>query len=441
MRILFYFVILFFFNHCSFDNKSGIWKNENAISDQSKNKLSKFKTLYSSNDTFDKIVPLSEKYTFKIQSPINNLSWTDIYYDQTNNLENYRYNDANQRIFRSKKISRNKVSEFILFNNDYLIASDSKGNIITFSVKEKRRYDKFNFYKKRMKKIKKNLNIIIENNTIYVSDNVGYLYAYNFIEKKVLWAKNFKIPFRSNLKVVNEKLIAANQNNNLYFLDKNSGKILSIIPTEETVVKNQFINNVSNNDSDIFFLNTYGSLYSINKDNMNINWFLNLNQSIDLNPSNLFDGTEIINNKSYIIISTNNYTYVLDINTGVIINKINFSSLIKPIAINKYLFLITKNHLLIAWDLDKKKIIYSYDINQKIAEFLKTKKKLVDIKNMMIVNNKLFVFLKNSYVLKFSLSGNLEEVKKLSSKIKSNPIFIENFLMFLDKKNRLSILN
>ena len=36
------------------------------------------------------------------------------------------------------------------------------------------------------------------------------------------------------------------------------------------------------------FLNTFGSLYSINFDNFNINWFINLNQSFDLNPRNLF---------------------------------------------------------------------------------------------------------------------------------------------------------
>ena len=32
--------------------------------------------------------------------------------------------------------------------------------------------------------------MIIENNTIYVSDNIGNLYAYDFVKNKVLWAKN-----------------------------------------------------------------------------------------------------------------------------------------------------------------------------------------------------------------------------------------------------------
>ena len=42
-----------------------------------------------------------------------------------------------------------------------------------------------------------------------------------------------------------DKLAAANQNNNLYIIDKNSGDNLKLIPTEETIIKNNFINNLS----------------------------------------------------------------------------------------------------------------------------------------------------------------------------------------------------
>ena len=105
---------------------------------------------------------------------------------------------------------------------------------------------KKNFYiiKKEYKKISKFLNLIIENDIIYVSDNLGFLYAYNYINDKILWAKNYKIPFKSNLKISNTKLIAANQNNNLYFINKKSGDIIQLLPTEETIVKNNFINNL-----------------------------------------------------------------------------------------------------------------------------------------------------------------------------------------------------
>ena len=59
----------------------------------------------------------------------------------------------------------------------------------------------------------------------------------------------------------------------------------------------------------------------------------------------------------------------------------------------------------------------------------------------MLVNNNLFVFLNNSYVLNFNIKGKLQEIKKLNSKVNSQPIFIDGSLMFLDQKNRLTIVN
>ena len=65
-----------------------------------------------------------------------------------------------------------------------------------------------------------------------------------------------------------DKLILSNQNNHLYFINKNNGNILKLIPTEETVVKNKFINNISLDNESTFFLNTFGSLYSLDNNKL-----------------------------------------------------------------------------------------------------------------------------------------------------------------------------
>ena len=314
-------------------------------------------------------------------------------------------------------------------------------NVIIFSIKENKVIAKFNFYKKRYKKIIKKLNFIIEDNIIYISDNIGYLYAFDYKNNKILWAKNYKVPFRSNLKISENNLVAANQNNNLYFFNKLNGNKLRSIPTEETLVKNKFINNLSSNKDSLFFLNTYGSLYAINIKSMRMSWFINLNQSQNLNPSNLFSGNKIINNDSKIIVSSNQFTYVIDANSGAIIYKKKFSSQVKPIIINDYLFLISKNNLLISMNLKTGNIIYSYDINQKIAKYLNIKKNKVEFKNIIIANDKILIFLKNSYILKFNINGNLEQVKKLPSKLNTNPIIIDGSILYLDFKNKLSIVD
>ena len=93
-------------------------------------------------------------------------------------------------------------------------------------------------------------------------------------------------------------------------------------------------------------MNTFGSLYSIDN-RSKINWFINLNQASDINPTNLFLGNKLISTNDKIIVTSNYFTYVIDSNSGGIIYKKNFSSKIKPIVINNYLFLISKNDFLI----------------------------------------------------------------------------------------------
>lgn len=363
------------------------------------------------------------------------------FFTKTNNLPNFKYNDTNQIILKSKKLTRYNPSEYILFEQNHLIFSDDKGNIIIFSIKKNKVLTKFNFYKNQFKNIKKKLNLIVEKNIVFVADNIGFLYAYDFENKSVLWAKNYKTPFRSNLKLLDGKIVAASQNNNLFFFNKKNGEIIKKLPTEETLIKNQFINNLSCDDKSLFFINTYGTLYSINSENLRVNWFLNLNQSIDLNPSNLFFGSEIVMYKNKIVISANQFTYVIDSNTGKLLSKKNFYIKHRPLILKNYLFLITNNNLLISLDLKNLNILYSQNINQQVAEFLKIKKKEVETKNIIVANSKIFIFLTNSYILKYNMEGKLEEVRKPQAKMRSQPILINGSLLFINKKNKLVILN
>ena len=440
MKKTFFLVFLILFQSCSFDNRLGIWQNINET-DTEKQDLKGLKSLSLSEKQFDEIIPFNNKYKFNLTKPIIVSSWKDIYYNQSNNLENLNYRELNQIKYKSKKISRNISSTNILLESGNIIFSDLKGNIIVFSLDENKIIEKFNFYKKKYKKLNKSISMIVEDNIIYVSDNFGYLYAYNYKNKSVLWAKNYKIPFRSNLKIFNEKLIAANQNNNLFFFNKKTGNIIKSFPTEETVIKNYFINNISLNNEYTVFLNTYGSLYGIDNQNMNISWYINLNQSLDINPNNLFRGNQVVINNDKIFVSTNNFFYVLDVQTGTILLRKNFSTKLQPIIINNHLFTLTKNDLLVSIDLKSGDYIFSYDLNQKIANYLNTKKKKAQFRNIMFLNNKLFIFLKNSYIIKIQTNGEIEKIFKLPSKLKTNPIVANSSIFFLGSKNKLNVID
>ncbi len=60
---------------------------------------------------------------------------------------------------------------------------------------------------------------------------------------------------------------------------------------------------------------------------------------------------------------------------------------------------------------------------------------------MRLVNDKIYVYLKNSYIIKFSLDGEIKTIQKLPDLIKSDPIFINRSMLYLNKNNKLIIYN
>ena len=267
------------------------------------------------------------------------------------------------------------------------------------------------------------------------------MYAFNYEKNKVIWAKNYETPFSSNIKILKNKIVVVNQDNYLYIIKKQDGDLLKLIPTEETLVKNNFKNNLSlNKKDDLFFLNTFGSLYKIDSKNLTINWFNNFSQSLDQLEQSLFFGSVIVNSNKEIIISSNNKTFIIDNLSGSVLKSFNFSAAVKPIIINNTVLFVTKNNFLIALNLSTKNIIYSIDIS-KIDEIKLDWLKDKNFHELMILNNEIFIFLKNNRVLNFEINGKFKGLQKLPSEINTLPIAINNSILYLNNKNNLIILN
>jgi len=438
MKILYVLIALIFLKSCSFDNKTGIWNSEQSIS--KKNDIYKeFKTFTLKEEQFNEIIPFNKNFNFKLSEVSSNINWNDPYYGQGNNLDNFLINGLDNISLKSKKLTRNNLNQFLLHDENNLIINDNKGNVIVYSIIDKEIISKFNFYKKKYKKFDKKLNLLVENKIIYINDNIGYFYAYDYKNNKIIWAKNLNIPLRSNIKIYKDNLFLSNQDNSLLVFDKRNGNLIKEIPTEETILKNQFINNISSSKSNILFLNSYGSLYSIDIEDLKLNWFLNLNQSFETNSRNIFDGIEVISHKDTIIISSNYVTFIINANSGNILRKFNFSSKIAPIINNNLALFLTKNNLMNALNLKNNQIIYSYNVIDKLNENVKFKKNINFIK--MFLANDQILLISNSHVLKFDINGKFKSFTKLSNKMNSQPIIVNKSILYLNNRNKLIVLN
>ena len=441
MKTIKLIIFLLILTQCSFDNKTGIWTNDNEIIKKKNIQYKDFKTINSNQKKFDTIITPPQNFKISFGNISINENWLDEFYNKSNNLENFSYTGLNNIIFKSSKLSRKKLKNSILFDNEKVITSDEKGNVIIYSITNKKNNFKFNFYHKKYKKIKKVLNIIIKNNITYISDNLGYVYALDYKSRKLLWAKNYKIPFRSNIKISKNNLILADQNNTLYILNRRDGEVKRRIPSEEAILKNYFINSIAVDDDSIFYLNTFGTLYSINSSSLRLNWFTNFNQSTTSNSNNLFYSNPLLIYKNNILISSNPNLYVVDKISGSTSFKKNINSILKPIISGNHIFTITDNHILVCVNLITGKIIYSIDISREIGIFLETKNKPISIKSISQLNNELYIFLDNSYVVKFDMRGKINDIFKLPGKLASSPIFVNQSIIYFDKNNKILIIN
>ena len=377
MKFLISIILLTLLNNCSFDDKTGIWKNEqkNTLSKKSDNIFKDFKNINIDNKNyFEEIIEPIENTSFVLDSAKEIKEWKDEYFNKNNIAPNILLN-KNNTLSKGKKLSRSELNKNIFIINDLLIASDIKGNLIVYSINNKKILHKYNFYKKKFKNINKKLNIVLFGENLYVSDNIGFLYAYDYKLNKIVWAKKFPVPFRSNIKFNNNKLYVANANNSLFIINSFDGNIIKKIPTEEVLIKNEYINNLSLDDKNLFYLNTFGTLYSINQNNLRLNWFININPSLSSSLIDLFRSQEIMVSGQNIIILTEDGLHVIDSFNGSTKYVFPINSKISPIVNNDYIFAVSKNNFLIALKINSGEIIYSINIDKKIAQFLNINKK------------------------------------------------------------------
>ena len=73
-----------------------------------------------------------------------------------------------------------------------------------------------------------------------MADNLGYLYAINFKDGSLVWAQNYGIPFRSNVKFVNNDIFLANIDNTIFSINSNSGEQNWQFSTSPTFLKTNF---------------------------------------------------------------------------------------------------------------------------------------------------------------------------------------------------------
>ena len=238
---------IFLFSACSFQNKGGFFEDRlKKLEEEIAKKNSKI--VFAHRKEFREEISGNIQQT--LSSSVVNKNWTQKNFSPSNYIPNLKYENKKQLIYKSKKIGKNKFDisslffEPIIFQNN-IFFYDPSGSIYNFSIIEKKLVWKFNFYKKRYKEIPIAIKLKISDENLIISDNLGYLYSLGINSGNVIWAKNYGIPFRSNIKINKDEIFILNQDNKFYTIKKLTGEKNLSLETFPSSIKTQQETNLS----------------------------------------------------------------------------------------------------------------------------------------------------------------------------------------------------
>ena len=444
LNLSLYLFFLFFLNNCSFQNSGGFF--DSRIEEFEKELQKKNSTLvFSPQKKFDKEV--SGAVSAKLTNPVLTEKWSENSFNSNNFIPNLSYNNQKNVIYKSKKVGKNKFNLSNIFfeplvANNKIFFSDYSGNIYSFSTNNQKLLWKFNFYKKRYKNYPIKIKLKLLSNNLIVSDNLGYIYSINIQTSQIKWAKNYGIAFNSNIKIHNNIIFILNQDNKLYMISEIDGNQILGLETFPSFLKTKYKTNISLDikSNNVFFITSNGELYSINYSSKNINWLSNIFPK-NSSGSELFYSSPIVNRNDKIYFSSSVSTYSINTNNGSINWELPFSTNLRPIVTDQFVFLASEEGFIINIDNATGKVIWSKSLYKEKSK--PKRNKVGDLISILLVSDQILATTTKGYFLfiDYKTGKLLNYTKASKSGFYSSPSIVNKMIYVIDNKLRVLIFN
>ena len=445
LKKIYFIITLFLLSSCSFQNTGSFFKDHSK--DLEKEIFKKnTKLVFTEAKNFKKeITGITDA---KIPEEVINSNWLETNYKKQNYIPHLKYNNSNNLIYKSKKLGQNKFDttdlsfETLIYDNNIFIY-DLSGNVFKFSILNKKLVWKFNFYKKRYKKIPINLKLKISDNNLIVSDNLGYLYILDIQTGNLNWAKNFGVPFRSSIKTEKENIFLLNQDNKFYIINKKDGEKKTNFETFPSILKSELETSISLDQSknNLFFVTSTGQLYSINYKTNNLNWLINLSMTNKGQSKKFFFSSPIIFIKDTLYISTSISTYSINAINGSINWELPFSTYVRPAISENFIILASNDGFILNLDIKTGKVLWSKSLFKSSDKL--NPKKIGQIKSLLLASNKILVSTSKGFFIFIDYKdGKIFNFTKASGNgFFSNPVIVNKKIFVVDNKTRILIFD
>lgn len=380
-------------------------------------------------------IALVKQKTFK-----GNDNWNYPYYNLTNTIPHLSLSN-------NYKINQNKIFNFIKNNNfekqilhyqSKIIFIDDFSNITLLNdnmsvIKKIKIYNKNDF-----KNYPLRFSLAINNNTLFITDNLGSIMAFNLISFDFVWKKNLSVPFLSNIIFFKENIFVINANNKIYSFSIKDGTQNWSYETGTETIKSLETYRLVLFENKLIFTNDLGLLFCLDLERQVILWNLRILSSDNINNSNILKISNLVAEKQSLYISSNlGIFFKINIDNGQIIWKKNINSHF-PIIINpSSVSLVDVNGFFYILD----KFTGEYLFKKKISNiFNQNNNRLVGIKvsNFFLSSNNFNIMTNYGDIITIA-ANKLENItnKKISNEVRSNIIFLNNEAFFIGEKNSI----
>ena len=119
--------------------------------------------------------------------------------------------------YKFKNVQYNTIKEnTLIIEKNYFIAIGKKGSILKFIKRGKLQWSR-NVYSKKEKKKIDSISLALSKGKLYAIDNLGKYYVIDVDTGEIIWVKQHKALFNSQIKIIKNKILAVDTNNILYW--------------------------------------------------------------------------------------------------------------------------------------------------------------------------------------------------------------------------------
>ena len=426
----FYLIIFLFLFNCSLNPNSKFWTKEKKILvDKSSTTI-----LLKTEKNF-----LSElNQNFKISIPKN------LKVNINKQLNNDGFINFDTNLEKMSKYSFSKIKSFsnfepeILIDKNHLFYFDSKGSIIKFDNNSNIVW-KQNHYSKQDKKLQPILFFGKSGEDLFVADSIANYYVINRNTGKLKWKKKHSSSFNSQIKTFEGKALVIDMENKLRCFSLETGDLLWSVKTQQSLLRSQKKQSLILNNGKVFFSNSIGDVTAVNILNGNIIWQTPTQSNVTFGNTYFLKLSDIVSDEDSIFVSNNNTQFFsIDLVSGAINWKQEFSSELRPAIIDDYLVTISDDGLFIVMNKKSGQIIRINDLFKNIKE--KRKKNYQPI-GFLVGKFYIYVSTNNGRILVVNFSkGKIEKTLKLDNKKLQRPVYF-NKSLYIAKDNSIIRLN